>query len=146
MIHEMYGCQCMILKEIKIIFVSVIACSIVGNLINTSTWRKRNKKVLINKKWKETFTYWKFKDTSLSCFKHQINIIVALLFYAVEVSSTSNQYFKLIEYWQNCSSFLQNLNISLKVYFKWNPGHDGRSTAVALEVTTHWRFPMIELV
>ena len=37
MIYEMYGCQCMILKEINIIFVSVIMCSIFGNLINTST-------------------------------------------------------------------------------------------------------------
>ena len=37
MIYEMYGCQSMILKEINIIFVSVIMCSIFGNLINTST-------------------------------------------------------------------------------------------------------------
>ena len=37
MIYDMYGCQSMILKEINIIFVSVIMCSIFGNLINTST-------------------------------------------------------------------------------------------------------------
>ena len=43
MIHEMYGCQGMILKEIKTIFVYMIICSSVGNLINTSTRKKRNK-------------------------------------------------------------------------------------------------------
>ena len=37
MIYEVYGCQCMILKKINIILVSVIICSIVDNLSNTST-------------------------------------------------------------------------------------------------------------
>ena len=32
MIHEMYGSQCMMLKEIHMIFVSMILCSIADNL------------------------------------------------------------------------------------------------------------------
>ena len=62
----MYGYQCMILKEINIILVSVVICSIVDNLINTSTWRKRNKcySPLIQKwfVWKEISTCWQFKN------------------------------------------------------------------------------------
>ena len=42
MVHEMYGCQCIMLKEIHIIFVYMIICLIADNFINTSTWRKRN--------------------------------------------------------------------------------------------------------
>ena len=61
MIHKMYGCLCIILKEINIVFVSVIICSIADNLINTSTWSEINKyySVLIQKYflWKETFTF-----------------------------------------------------------------------------------------
>ena len=60
---------------------------------------KEKKQVLIIKKWKETFTYWKFNDKSLSCFKPQINIIFVLLFCAVKVSFTSNQCFEWMEYW-----------------------------------------------
>ena len=41
-IHEMYECQCMLLKEANI-FVSMIIVSIVEDLINTSTWKKRKK-------------------------------------------------------------------------------------------------------
>ena len=51
---------------------------------------KEKKHVLIIKKWKETYTYWKFID-KISYFKRQINIIVVLLSFAVEVSTTSNQ-------------------------------------------------------
>ena len=36
-IHKMYDCLCIIMKEINIVFVSVIICSIADNLINTST-------------------------------------------------------------------------------------------------------------
>ena len=65
-LHDSWnGCQCMILKEINI-SLSVIICSIVGNLMNISIWKKRNKhySVLVQKClfWKETSTYWKFKD------------------------------------------------------------------------------------
>ena len=38
----MDDCQCVILKEINV-FLSLIICPIVNNLINTSTSRKRNK-------------------------------------------------------------------------------------------------------
>ena len=41
MIHEMHGCQCMILKGINIALVSVIIWSIADNLINTSTLREK---------------------------------------------------------------------------------------------------------
>ena len=67
------------IKEINVIFVSVITCSVAGNLIVTSTWRRRNKyySVLIQKYFlaKETSTYWKLKDNSLSCFKYQSTIV-----------------------------------------------------------------------
>ena len=43
MIQKMYGFLCIIRKEINIVFVSVIICSIADNFINTSTWRERNK-------------------------------------------------------------------------------------------------------
>ena len=58
-IHEMYGCQCMILKGINIVLVSVIICSIVDSLINTSTLRERRQVLLIQKwfLWKETSSY-----------------------------------------------------------------------------------------
>ena len=51
LIHEINGCSYMILKEVHVIFVSMIICSIVDHLINTSTWRKRSKhySVLIQK-------------------------------------------------------------------------------------------------
>ena len=72
MIHKMYGCLCIILKEINIVFLSVIICSTADNLINTSTWRKRTKyySVLIQKCFlcKETSTYWKFKDKIFKMF------------------------------------------------------------------------------
>ena len=115
MIHEMYGCQCMILKKIKIIFVSLIICSVVGNLNNTSAWRKRIKDVSLIEN---------LRIKSLSCFKHQMNIIIVFFPCAKEVSSTSNLCFEWMEYWFICSILLQNINIRLKVYFKWNPGHE----------------------
>ena len=37
MIHEINGCLCMMLKEMHIIFVPMIICSIADHLINTST-------------------------------------------------------------------------------------------------------------
>ena len=43
MIHKMYHCQYMILKEIHIIFVSMIICSVADHFIITYTRRKRNK-------------------------------------------------------------------------------------------------------
>ena len=51
LIHEMHGCQYMILKEIRTIFVSMIICSIADHLTITYTSRKRNKfySVLIQK-------------------------------------------------------------------------------------------------
>ena len=72
MVHKMYDCLCIILKEINIVFVSVIICLIADNRINTSTWRERNKycSVLIQKRflWKETSAYWKFKDKIFKFF------------------------------------------------------------------------------
>ena len=73
MIHEtLYGCQCMILKETNIIFVSVIIFSVADNLIITDTWRKWSKYygILIQKffLWKETSTYWKIKDKIFKLF------------------------------------------------------------------------------
>ena len=72
MVHKMYDCLCIILKEINIDFVSVIICLIADNRINTSTWRERNKycSVLIQKRflWKETSAYWKFKDKIFKFF------------------------------------------------------------------------------
>ena len=44
MIHEMYGCQCMTLKEIKIIFVSVKFCS-----ATSSTHPPEGKETIIKK-------------------------------------------------------------------------------------------------
>ena len=74
LIHEINGCPYMILKEIHVIFVSMIICSIVDHLINTSTWRKRNRhySVLIQKAflWKETSTYWKLKDEIFKACAH----------------------------------------------------------------------------
>ena len=72
MVHKMYDCLCIILKEINIDFVSVIICLIADNRINTSTWGERNKycSVLIQKRflWKETSAYWKFKDKIFKFF------------------------------------------------------------------------------
>ena len=94
-IHEMYDCQCIILKEMNIVFVTLSICSIVNNLISTSSWRNRNKyyRIQIQKLFssKDTSTYWKFKNKSLNCFKHQINIVVVLL---------SCRYF--YHYWSVC--------------------------------------------
>ena len=88
-IYEMYGCQCMILKEINIIFVSVIICSIVDSLVITSSWRRRNRyySALVQKCFlrKETSTYWKLKDKIIKLFKHHSTVV--LLYYA----SPSNQ-------------------------------------------------------
>ena len=41
----MFDCQCMIVKKtnINIIFISLIICSIIDNLVNKSTCKKRNK-------------------------------------------------------------------------------------------------------
>ena len=90
MIHEMYGCQCMIMKEIKIIFVSMIICSTVGSLINTSP---EGKETSIDKKNEKKLPLIEnLRIKSLSCFKHQINIIVVVLSCTVEVFSMSNQY------------------------------------------------------
>ena len=73
MIHEMYACKYMILKEIHITFVSMIICSIADHLIIRYTWRKRNKyySVLIQKcfLWKETSTYGTFKDKIFKLFE-----------------------------------------------------------------------------
>ena len=94
MIHKMYGSLCLILKELNFVFVSVITCSIDDNLINTSTWRKRNRyyNVLIKKLFIENLRI-KF----LSIFQHQINITVMLL--SRGSFSTSNQSFEWMEYW-----------------------------------------------
>ena len=43
MIHKVYDRVCIILKEINMVFVSVIICSIADQLINTSTWKVTNK-------------------------------------------------------------------------------------------------------
>ena len=71
-LHDSWnGCQCMILKEINI-SLSVIICSIVGNLMKISFWKKRSKhySVLVQEYlfWKETSTYWKFKDKIVKLF------------------------------------------------------------------------------
>ena len=39
----MYGCQCMTLKEIIIIFILLITCSIIHNPINATNLKKSNK-------------------------------------------------------------------------------------------------------
>ena len=80
MIHKMYGCLCIILKEIDLIFVSVIA----DNLINTSIWRERNKyySELIQKRFfceKKLPLIQNLRIKYSSCFKDQININVVLL-------------------------------------------------------------------
>ena len=95
MIHKMYGSLCLILKELNFVFVSVITCSIDDNLINTSTWRKRNRyyNVLIKK-----FLFIEnLRIKFLSIFQHQINITVMLL--SRGSFSTSNQSFEWMEYW-----------------------------------------------
>ena len=70
-IHEMCDCQCMILKEINIIFVSVIICSIVDNSSHPLEGKEKSITVLIQKCffWKETSTYWKFKDNIFKLFR-----------------------------------------------------------------------------
>ena len=75
MIHEMHGCQCMILKEIKIIFASMIICSIVGN----PTHPPEGKVLSINnlKNEKKLPLTENLRVKSLSCF--QINKIVFVL-------------------------------------------------------------------
>ena len=62
MVHEMHGCQCMILKEINIMLESVIICLIVGNFINTSTLNELCEKKL-------PFIE-NLRVKYLSCFKH----------------------------------------------------------------------------
>ena len=74
MIHEMYGCHCMILMGINIILASVIIRSIVENLIITSSLMKRNnyyselmQKLFCEKK----LPYIEnLRIKSLRCFKH----------------------------------------------------------------------------
>ena len=77
MIHEMHGCQCMILKEIKIIFVSMIICSIVGNPTHPPEGKETSINNLKNEKKLPLTENLRLK--SLSCFKHQINKIVFVL-------------------------------------------------------------------
>ena len=97
MVHKMYGCPYIILKEINIVFLSVIICSIADNLINTSTWKERNKyySVLIQKwfLWKETSTYWKFKDKIFKLFwalnQHNCCVIVLWTFLPLAISLLS---------------------------------------------------------
>ena len=117
MIYEMCGYQCMITKGIHIIFVSMTICSIAKALIITYTWRKRNKyySVLIQKYFCEKKLPFieNLRIKSLSCFKHQINIIV-LLSCAVEMSSTSNQCFGVLIVLQH---FLAKLQHSVKSIF-----------------------------
>ena len=84
MIHKMYGCLCITLKEIDLVFVSVIICSIADNLINTSIWRERNKyySELIQKRFfceKKLPLIQNLRTKYSSCFKDQININVVLL-------------------------------------------------------------------
>ena len=73
--HEMDGCQCMILKEVNV-FVSLIICPIVNNL-------KEEEKNIMVCKFKNYFSEKKLplienlKLKSLTCFHHQIDIIVA---------------------------------------------------------------------
>ena len=62
MVHEMHGCQCVILKEINIMLESVIICLIVGNFINTSTLNELCEKKL-------PFIE-NLRVKYLSCFKH----------------------------------------------------------------------------
>ena len=111
MIREMYACQCMILKEIHIIFVSMIICSIVDYLITAYTWRKRSKyySILIQKcfSWKENSIYWKFKD---KIFK---------LFYAPELLCYCPAEFLLPK-----TSPLSEWSIDITAAFYWNQGSD----------------------
>ena len=57
---------------------------------------KEKKQVLIIKKWKKLPLIENLRVKSLTCFKHQINIIVVLLSCGVQVFSTRNQYFERI--------------------------------------------------
>ena len=84
MIHKMYSCLCITLKEIDLVFVSVIICSIADNLINTSIWRERNKyySELIQKCFfceKKLPFIQNLRIKYPSCFKNQINMNVVLL-------------------------------------------------------------------
>ena len=84
MIHKMYGCLCITLKEIDLVFVSVIICSIADNLINTSIWRERNKyySELIRKYFfceKKLPLIQNLRVKYPSCFKDQITINAVLL-------------------------------------------------------------------
>ena len=82
-IHEMDDCQYVILKEINI-FLSLIICTIVADLINMSTWTKIH---IIAYKFKNSFTEKKWpliqnlRIKFLTCFKHQINIIFLIFSY-----------------------------------------------------------------
>ena len=72
MIHEIYCYQCMILKEIDTIFVSLIMRSIAHNFISTSTWKEKEK-VLQYTNLKMLFVKWnfhllKFKDKTFKLF------------------------------------------------------------------------------
>ena len=42
-IHKMHDCEYMTLKEMNIKLVSLMICSIIVNMNNTSTWRKRKR-------------------------------------------------------------------------------------------------------
>ena len=122
----MYGYQCMILKEINIILVSVVICSIVDNLINTSTWRKRNKcySPLIQKwfVWKEISTCWQFKNKIFkmcSAPNQHSCVIVLRKFLSLVIS--------LLSEWNTDSTAAfpyKNLSIQFEIYFKWNPRRD----------------------
>ena len=61
-IHEMYGCQCMI-QDICI-HDNLFNCRQPHQHIHL----KQKKQVLIIKKWKETFTYLKFNDKFFKLF------------------------------------------------------------------------------
>ena len=67
-----YIINCVILKKINV-FVSLIICPIVNNLINTSTKKKWKKYHGIQTKkcffWKEAFYNWKRKDKLFNTFE-----------------------------------------------------------------------------
>ena len=64
-------CGCLTLNKIHIELASSISFSINNNLTNTSSTAPNEVKNTV---------HWKFKDKSLTCFKHQISITAALLF------------------------------------------------------------------
>ena len=85
----------MILKEIRRIFASMIICSVAEHLIITYTWNKKYYSVTMQKcfLWKETSTYWKFKDRIFKLFKapnqHSCCVIVSWKFLPLEIIALS---------------------------------------------------------